>query len=56
LNPNSATAHYFYAYGILVPEKRTDQALEQYRIALSLDPLSPIVNMNYAVALMIAGR
>jgi TolB-like protein/Tfp pilus assembly protein PilF len=56
LNPNSATAHYFYAYGILVPEKSTDQALEQYRIALSLDPLSPIVNMNYAVALMIAGR
>ena len=56
LNPNNASAHYFYAFGLLVPEKRVDQALEEYRTALSLDPLSTIVNMNYAVTLMIAGR
>jgi serine/threonine protein kinase/tetratricopeptide (TPR) repeat protein len=56
LNPNNATAHYFYAYMLLMPEKRMDQALEEFRTALSLDPLSPVVNMNYAVMLMVAGR
>jgi TolB-like protein len=56
LNPNNATAHYFYGYTLLMPEKRMDQALEEFRTALSLDPLSPVVNMNYAVSLMIAGR
>ena len=56
LNPNSATAHYFYAFSYLIPEKRIDQALEEFRIALSLDPLSSIVNTNYATALMVAGR
>jgi serine/threonine protein kinase/Flp pilus assembly protein TadD len=56
LNPNSAAAHYFYAAGFLCPEKRIDQALEEYRVALSLDPLSPIVNTNYAATLMMAHR
>jgi serine/threonine protein kinase/tetratricopeptide (TPR) repeat protein len=56
LNPNSATAHYFYAFSYLVPEKRIDQALEEFRIALSLDPLSSIVNTNYATVLMVAHR
>jgi tetratricopeptide (TPR) repeat protein len=53
LNPNNASGHYFYAYLILVPEKRTDQALSEFRTALSLDPLSPIVNLNYGLTLMI---
>jgi serine/threonine protein kinase/tetratricopeptide (TPR) repeat protein len=56
LNPNSAGAHYFYAFSFLVPEKRIDQALEEFRIALSLDPLSSIVNTNYATVLMVAHR
>jgi serine/threonine protein kinase/tetratricopeptide (TPR) repeat protein len=56
LNPNNAAAHYFYAIGYLAPENRIDQALEQYRIALSLDPLSSIVNTNYALMLMQARR
>jgi TolB-like protein/tetratricopeptide (TPR) repeat protein len=56
LNPNNATAHYFYGYSLLMPEKRIDQALEEFRTALSLDPLSPIVNLNDAVTLMTAGR
>jgi serine/threonine protein kinase/Tfp pilus assembly protein PilF len=56
LNPNNAAAHYFYAFSFLVPEKRIDQALEEFRIALSLDPLSSIVNTNYATTLMVAGR
>jgi serine/threonine protein kinase/Tfp pilus assembly protein PilF len=56
LNPNSAAAHYFYAFSYLIPQKRIDQALDEFHIALSLDPLSSIVNTNYATALMVAGR
>ncbi|MHB8218509.1 MAG: protein kinase domain-containing protein [Candidatus Sulfotelmatobacter sp.] len=56
LNQNNSAAHYFYAVGYLIPENRLDQALGQYRIALSLDPLSSIVNTNYAVLLMEAHR
>jgi serine/threonine protein kinase/tetratricopeptide (TPR) repeat protein len=56
LNPNSAAAHYFYAVSFLCPENRVEQALEEYRVALSLDPLSPIVNTNYAAMLMMAHR
>ena len=56
LNPNSAAAHYFYAFTFLVPQKRFDQALEEFRLALSLDPLSPIMNTNYATTLLDAHR
>ncbi len=56
LDPNSANAHYLYAFALLVPEKKFDQALEEFRIALSLDPLSPIMNTNYAATLMNAHR
>ncbi len=56
LNPNNAAAHYFYAFGCLTPMKRMDDAAEQYQTALSLDPLSSIVNTNYAVLLMEARR
>ena len=56
LDPNSATAHYLYAFGLLVPQKKFDQAVEEFRLALSLDPLSPIVNTNYAATLMDAHR
>lgn len=56
LDPNSATAHYLYAFSLLVPEKRFDQALGEFDIALALDPLSPIMNTNYATTLMDAQR
>jgi len=52
LDPNSAPAHYLYAFSLLVPEKRFDQAFEEFHIALALDPLSPIMNTNLAVLLM----
>jgi eukaryotic-like serine/threonine-protein kinase len=52
LNPNNSNAHYFYALAYLGPENRLDEAQAQYRIALSLDPLSSIINTNYAVLLM----
>jgi eukaryotic-like serine/threonine-protein kinase len=56
LNPNDATAHYFYAFLLLMPVNRTDQALDEFHVALSLDPLSPIVNVNYGLTLVIARR
>jgi eukaryotic-like serine/threonine-protein kinase len=56
LNPNNAAARYFYAFGYLDPQNRIEEALEQFRTALSLDPLSSIVNTNYAVTLMYARR
>ena len=56
LNPNNATAHYFYAISFLMPENRINQALEEFQTALSLDPLSSIVGSNYGVALVAAHR
>jgi tetratricopeptide (TPR) repeat protein len=56
LNPNTANVHYFYSLCFLLPENRLDQALEEFHIALSLDPLSPIMNTNYGVILMVARR
>ena len=56
LNPNDASAHYFYAFLFLMPENRIEQALEEFRTALSLDPLSGIVNVNYGLTLMVAHR
>jgi tetratricopeptide (TPR) repeat protein len=56
LSPNNASVHYFYAFLFLVPENRIDEALREFQVALSLDPLSPIVNTNYAATLMDAHR
>jgi eukaryotic-like serine/threonine-protein kinase len=56
INPNSAHAHYFYAFLVLEPEKRVDESLAEFRTALSLDPLSPIINSNYGLTLMVAHR
>jgi eukaryotic-like serine/threonine-protein kinase len=56
LNPNDATAHYFYAFIFLMPQKRIDESLEEFRKALSLDPLSGIVNVNYGLTLFVAHR
>ena len=39
-----------------MPQNRIDQALDEFHIALSLDPLSPIVNVNYGLTLIIARR
>jgi eukaryotic-like serine/threonine-protein kinase len=56
LNPNNASAHYFYAFTFLMPENRLDQALDEFRVALSLDPLSGIVRVNYGLTLMMAHK
>jgi serine/threonine protein kinase/tetratricopeptide (TPR) repeat protein len=56
LNPNDATAHYFYAFLFLMPQNRIEQSLEEFRTALSLDPLSGIMNVNYGLTLLVAHR
>src|SRR5882724_2873078 len=56
LNPNDATAHYFYAFIFLMPQSRIEESLEEFRQALSLDPLSGIVNVNYGLTLFVAHR
>ncbi|MGA7962570.1 MAG: tetratricopeptide repeat protein, partial [Candidatus Acidiferrales bacterium] len=52
LNPNNSNAHYFYALNYLMPTNQLDQALDQFRLALALDPLAGIVRTNYALSLM----
>jgi tetratricopeptide (TPR) repeat protein len=52
LNPNNAAAHYFYGFSCLNAQKRFEPALAEFQAALALDPLSSIVNTNYAVVLM----
>ena len=56
LNPNNANAHYFYAFNYLMPHNQLEQALAEYRLALSLDPLASIVRTNYALTLMDAHK
>jgi len=52
INPNNAQARYFYAVTCLMSMNRMDEAAIEFRTTISLDPLSSIVNTNYAVILM----
>ena len=45
LNPNYVTAHEHYA-GFLACMRRTDEALTHVRLALQIDPLSPMINLH----------
>ena len=54
LAPNNAHFHYFHAFLYLLPMGQTDAALGEFRTALLLDPLSPIINANYAYTLYAA--
>ena len=56
LNPNNANAHYFYAFNDLMPTNHLEEALDQFRLALALDPLASIVRTNYALTLMDARK
>jgi serine/threonine protein kinase/tetratricopeptide (TPR) repeat protein len=56
LNPNNANAHYFFAFNYLMPNNHLEDALEQFRLALALDPLAGIVRTNYALTLMDAHK
>jgi serine/threonine-protein kinase len=49
LNPRYSTARHWYAMSCLVPLRRLDEALEQMRLAQSLDPVSSIIARDVAV-------
>jgi len=49
LDPNDPTAHQWYSL-LLRQTGRLDKALEEAKLALDLDPASPIVNANLAEA------
>lgn len=56
LNPNDATAHYFYGLDHLAPTGRTDEAIAEMKRAQELDPLSPTVNANFGWIYFFARR
>src|SRR3954451_24311429 len=53
LNPGYATAHHWYAWHLSLLG-RYDEAIAEMRIAESLDPLSLIINADFAELLLIA--
>jgi TolB-like protein/Tfp pilus assembly protein PilF len=56
LNPNYATAHHWFGNSLLVTLGRFDEAIEQCRRAVDLDPLSLIINADLGSTLMLARR
>jgi serine/threonine protein kinase/tetratricopeptide (TPR) repeat protein len=56
LNPNYATAHQWFAVGLLVNLRRTSEATEEIHKALELDPLSLIINTAAGNVYLYAGR
>ena len=55
LNPNYATAHYWYSH-LLLATGRLDEAVEEAELAHVLDPLSPAVGMALVQVYLFAGR
>lgn len=55
LAPNNPEAHYSYG-NFLVAMGRSEEALNELKIAQQFDPLSPTIGANIAWALYIAGR
>jgi len=56
LAPNNAQIHYGYAFLYLLPMKKNDAAINEFRSALLLDPLSGIINVNYGYTQYAAHR
>ena len=56
LEPNNAQFHYMYAFLYLVAMGQIDAALGEFHNALLLDPLSGIINTNYAYTFSAAHR
>src|SRR6266536_645726 len=55
LNPNYVTAHEHYAL-VLACSKRTDEAIAHARLALQIDPLSPMINLHMGFVYWIVHR
>jgi DNA-binding winged helix-turn-helix (wHTH) protein/TolB-like protein/Flp pilus assembly protein TadD len=56
LNPNSSSAHYFYALNYLVPMGKLDEAAAELRRARDLDQFSLILNTNLGLIFYYEGR
>jgi serine/threonine-protein kinase len=56
LNPNYATAHYFYAVGTLAALGEFDKAIAEEKRALELDPVSPIISASLGTVYTLARR
>jgi TolB-like protein/Tfp pilus assembly protein PilF len=56
LNPNYATAHHWFGNSLLVTLGRFDQAIQEGKRAVDLDPLSLIINADLASTFMIGRR
>jgi serine/threonine protein kinase/Tfp pilus assembly protein PilF len=48
LNPNYATAHFWYAENLMMQE-RFDEAIQEMNLALELDPVSLIINSSLSM-------
>jgi len=55
INPGYATAHHWYSV-LLAFLGRNEEAMKEIRIALRLDPVSPIVSLNLGMRLAEGGR
>ena len=56
LDSKDASIYYFYAYNVLIPQVRYDEAVREMRRALELGPASLAINGNYGGTLMFARR
>ena len=56
LNPNDAVAHSSYAMDLLLPLRRTNEALEHCRVAQQLDPISTMSGFCVPWVLMLSGE
>ena len=56
LNPNNTNAYYWFSKFLSLNQGRYDEALEQIEKAVELDPLSDIIQYEYAKALWATGR
>lgn len=54
LNPNSGTAHQWYAEDVLAPMGRHEEAIAEMKRALELDPLSLATNFSFGYILYLA--
>jgi serine/threonine protein kinase/tetratricopeptide (TPR) repeat protein len=55
LNPNYATAHFFYGF-CLTAMGRFDEAIAEHIRAMELDPIQPSIRAAHAYTLWVAGR
>lgn len=56
LHPNDATAHHWFAGDVLSALGQSEREVAEMKRALTLDPLSLIINSNLGVAYIHAGR